>query len=40
VAPAHFVGPLAYYLGLCNRRLLQPFELKQPAAKETNSGKR
>ena len=40
VVPALFVGTLAYYLGLCNRRLLQPFELKQPAAKETNSGKR
>ena len=30
VVPALFVGGLAYYLGLCNRRLLQPFELQQP----------
>ena len=30
VIPALVVGGTAYYLGLCNRRLLQPFELKQP----------
>ena len=30
VLPALVVGGTAYYLGLCNRRLLQPFELKQP----------
>ncbi len=30
VIPALLVGGAAYWLGLCNKRLLQPFELKQP----------
>ena len=30
VIPALLVGALAYWLGLNNKRLMQPFELKQP----------
>ena len=30
VLPALLIGAFAYYLGLSNKRLLQPFELQQP----------
>ena len=42
VVPALLVGCFAYYLGLNNRRLLQPFELKQPTqpAQSVKSEKR
>ncbi|MBQ3709037.1 MAG: hypothetical protein II889_14205 [Clostridia bacterium] len=40
IFPALFVAWAAYLLGLNNKRLLQPFELKQPAGKdEAKSGK-
>lgn len=34
ILPALVVGTCAYLLGLSNKRLLQPFELKQPEKKE------
>ena len=34
IFPALFVSWAAYLLGLHNKRLLQPFELKQPEGKE------
>ena len=40
VIPALLVGGAAYWLGLTNKRLLQPFELKQPAQTGAGSEKR
>ena len=40
VVPALLVGGAAYWLGLTNKRLLQPFELKQPAQTGAGSEKR